>query len=108
MHHGTVLDRMARTRCTQCVVMLFAFTLTSGFVRNTCDLVRLNREKATEIADREDTLRRACQRHDDLVAAKRFYQSDNGIIAAGRPYGYGRPGERRVMFEAAEVPTQAQ
>jgi len=38
----------------------------------------------------------------DLQASERariYYQSDAGIVSAARPYGYGFPGERRVMFQ---------
>lgn len=97
-NHGKLLDRMARIRCTQFLMMLLGFNLVSSVLRNTVSLLGANQAAAVSVAEEEHALAQARRHRDDLTETKRFYQSDDGIVAAARPLGYGREGERRVMF----------
>lgn len=79
--------------------MLGAFSLASNLLQNTVGLHDSNCAVAHSIATKEEHLRALRERNRELAANKAFLQSEAGVLAAVRPLGFGRPGERRVMFE---------
>ncbi len=98
-HRGSILASRTVRRCWQGVVMLGVFSLASGLVQNTFGLHGRNGEVAGSIALKEEHLALLQKRHAELLATRTFLQSDAGILAAARPLGFGRAGERRIMFD---------
>ena len=99
-HLGYVLDGLSWRRCLKGLLALTLFAgCTEGLQRtyDVCYRTVSAAEAETARLDRLNALRI------ELKASERarvYYQSDAGTVAAARPYGYGYPGERRIMFPA--------
>lgn len=98
-HHGHTIDGSSWQFLARGLLVLFAFTFLTASLQRTYDLVsrtraagRLEQEKLARLADLH-------QAQELAERSRAFYQSDAGLVAAARTYGYGLPGERRVMFE---------
>ncbi|MBI5833048.1 MAG: hypothetical protein HZB16_12190 [Armatimonadetes bacterium] len=98
-HHGYVLDGLSWRRCLKGLVALALFASCTEGVQRTYD-VCFRTFGAAQVESSK--LQRLSAVRGELQAAERarvYYQSDAGTVAAARPYGYGFPGERRVMFQ---------
>jgi hypothetical protein len=98
-HHGRVLDTLTRLRCQRCLVMLVVCLGWVALLQNTAGVMAANRAAEVQVRAKEQRLAEAKQQLVVLRQAKAFYRTDAGLVAASRPYGYGRPGEHRVMFD---------
>ncbi len=98
-HRGTLQDRRTLGRFWQGLVMLVAFCGASGLCQNTVDLAARNHDVARSITLKEAYLAELRTRHDDLLATREFVRSNAGLLTTVRPLGFGRPGERRIMFD---------